>query len=381
MIYKNLYTRRNGMLSAVIFSLIIFSCAAGMKGKTGLEGDLESLIFSRFNTVKVAHLPTPLEEMKTLTAELGGPQLYMKRDDQTGLAFGGNKARKLEFIFADILRKKSDVVITWAGVQSNWCRQTAAAAKMYGIKPVLVLFKTEGKPIHYDGNLLIDKILDADVHFVEPGEDGMKKIEQIAEEEKSKGHNPYIVPVGGSRTRYSMTEPLGAVAYAHCFYELYTQAKKMGYPVTHVVHATGSGGTQAGLVVGAKAMGGTVKVVGISVSGKAESIKENVAAISEETAGVLGLDLTFTPEEIIVFDDYVGEGYGIMNKPTVDAITLTARKEGIILDPVYTGKAMSGLVDLIKNGYFKKDDHVVFIHTGGTPALFVYRNELMEYMK
>jgi len=374
---------RKNML--IILGIVIlftgFRCSTMNLKSPAPDNKLKTAIDSKFKTVKVAHLPTPFEEMKALTAEFNGPKLYIKRDDATGLAFGGNKARKLEFIFADILAKKANVVITWAGVQSNWCRQTAAAAKMFGIKPVLVLFKSEGKPVVYDGNLLLDKIMDADVRFVEPGQDGMKLIEQIAEEEKAKGNTVYIAPVGGSRTGYSMTEPLGAIAYADALNEMYTQALEMNVKITHVVHATGSGGTQAGLVVGAKALGGDVKIVGISISGKKENIQKNVAAIAGQTAKTLGLALTFTPEEIIVFDEYVGEGYGILNQPTVDAITLTARKEGIMLDPVYTGKALSGLIALIKKGYFKKDDGVVFLHSGGTPALFVYKDELMEYMK
>jgi 1-aminocyclopropane-1-carboxylate deaminase/D-cysteine desulfhydrase-like pyridoxal-dependent ACC family enzyme len=275
--------------------------------------DLDRVIAGKYDKVELAHLPTPLEEMKALSAELGGPRLYVKRDDQTGLAFGGNKARKLEYIFADLLEKKADSIITWAGVQSNWCRQTAAAARIYGIKPVLVLFKRDDSPVAYDGNLLLDLIMDADVRIIEPGLERQAVVDRIVAEERAKGLNPYVVPVGGSSLGGSMTEPLGAVSYAAGFSETYRQARERGFKFDYVVLATGSGGTQAGLVVGAKAIDPQVQIVGISVSGKREGVQENVAKIANETAKALGLDLNFSADEIVVFDDYVGEGYGKLN--------------------------------------------------------------------
>lgn len=339
----------------------------------------------KFRHVKLAHLPTPMERMKALSSELNGPTLYTKRDDQTGLAFGGNKARKLEFIIADALMKKSDVIITWAGIQSNWCRQTAAAARAFGIKPILVLFKRPEAPTGYDGNLLLDFILDADIRIIEPKEDEEIDIEEIinrvAEDEKEKGHNPYIVPVGGSRVGGSMMEPLGAISYTKAFLEIYKEAKKKKIEISHLVLATGSGGTQAGLIVGAKALGTSIKIVGISVSREKASVKENVSAIADDVAEALGLKMTFSPDEVVVFDEYLGEGYGILNKEIADAIRIVAKKEGIILDPVYTGKAMVGLIDLTRKGYFTKGDGVVFLHTGGTPALFVYKEGLLELLK
>lgn len=343
---------------------------------------LDKTISNKFSRVELAHLPTPLEELNVLSSELNGPKLYIKRDDQTGLAFGGNKARKLEFIIADVINKKADVIITSAGIQSNWCRQTAAAARIFGIEPILVLSKKDEAPVSiYDGNLLLDFILGADIRLVNPGENRTKIVDQITEAEMEKGHNPYIIPVGGSRVGGSMMEPLGAIGYTKAFLEIYNEAQKRKIKIDYVVHATGSGGTQAGLVVGAKALGADIKIIGISVSGAKAPAQRNVSNIANNIAEVLDLEITFSPEEVIVFDDYVGEGYGILNQETVDAISLLARKEGIILDPVYTGKAMSGLVDLIKKGYFSKDDGVVFIHTGGTPALFAYKEELMEFLK
>jgi D-cysteine desulfhydrase family pyridoxal phosphate-dependent enzyme len=343
--------------------------------------DLDRAIADKYDRVELAHLPTPLEEMKALSAELGGPRLYVKRDDQTGLAFGGNKARKLEYIFADLLEKKADSIITWAGVQSNWCRQTAAAARIYGIKPTLILFKRDDSPVVYDGNLLLDLIMDADVRIIEPGRERQAMVDRIVEEEKAKGFHPYVVPVGGSSIGGSMTEPLGAISYAAAFSEIHRQAIAKGYPFSYVVLPTGSGGTQAGLVVGAKAIDPSVQIIGISVSSDKASVKATVAKIANETAKVLGVDLDFTVDEIVVFDDYVGEGYGKLNRSHADAIALTARKEGVLLDPVYTGKAMAGTIDLIKKGYFKKDEGVVFLHSGGTPALFVYKDRLLELIE
>jgi len=343
---------------------------------------------NKFRRVKLAYLPTPLERMRVLSYNLNGPILYIKRDDQTGLAFGGNKTRKLEFIIADIFKKKADVVITWAGVQSNWCRQTAAAARMFRIKPILVLFKKPESPASYDGNLLLDFILGADIRVIE--EEAGKIIEEeevagiinrIAEDERKEGHNPYIVPVGGSMVGGSMTEPLGAISYTKAFLEIYKEAKKRKVKIDYIVLATGSGGTQAGLVVGAKALGTNIKVVGISVSREKASVQERVSVIANDTAEALGLSMTISPEEVVVFDDYIGEGYGILNQETADAIRLVAETEGIILDPVYTGKAMVGLIDLTRKGYFTENDVVVFLHTGGTPALFAYKENLLEFLK
>ena len=346
-----------------------------VRGPGGMQtGRLEEIISRKFRRKRIAHLPTLLERLDVLTAELGGPRLYIKRDDQTGLAFGGNKTRKLEFIVADALDKEADVIITWGGEQSNWCRQTVAAAMMFGIKPVLVLSKKEAGAVKYDGNLFLDALFGADIRFVEPGGNRNEIVDQVTEEYKAKGHNPYVVAVGGSSVGGSMTEPIGALSYTKAFVETYKQARASGIKINHLVHATGSGGTQSGLVVGAKAVDPEVKIVGISVGGAKAGGQKSVSTISNQLAEVLGL-------EVIIFDEYVGEGYGILNQQIADAIRVMARKEGILLDPVYTGKAMAGLLDLIKKGYFKKDDNVIFMHTGGTPALFAYKEQLLELMK
>jgi 1-aminocyclopropane-1-carboxylate deaminase/D-cysteine desulfhydrase-like pyridoxal-dependent ACC family enzyme len=253
-----------------------------------------------------------------------------------------------------------------------------AAARKFGVEPILVLAKTDDSPVVYDGNLLLDAIMDADLRIIEPGEEREVVAERILKEERGQGRNPYIVDVGGSRVGGSMTEPLGAVSYAAAFSEIYRQALERGYDFDYVVTPTGSGGTQAGLVVGAKAIDPEVQIVGISVSGSEKAIQENVARIANATAKVLGLNLEFSAGEIVVFDDYVGKGYGKLNQAHADAIALAARREAIMLDPVYTGKSMAGTIDLIKKGYFKKDEGVVFLHSGGTPALFVYKDQILE---
>ena len=364
-------------------TLVLGSC--GGAGAGDLEGDTTDpmTVFDdavgRFEQAPLAHLPTPFEEMPTLAAELGGPRLFVKRDDQTGLAFGGNKARKLDFILADAVAKGSDSVITWAGVQSNWARMTAAGSRRLGMNPILVLARREDQSVApADGNLLLDRILGADVRIIEPGEDREAMVDEIAATEREAGRNPYVVSVGGSRTGGDMDLPLGSVAYANCFRELVAQARDAGVTITHVVHASGSGSTQAGLVVGAKMLAPDVKVIGISTGGSKAAGEANVLGIARETVEAMGLDLAIEPADVVVHDEYVGEGYGILNEDVVETIALTARTEGILLDPVYTGKSMTGLFDMARTGQFSDTDVVVFLHTGGTPALFPYREGLLE---
>lgn len=369
--------------TAVLLAGILFAC--GGAGAGDLEGDATDPMskfdeaVDRFERTTLSHLPTPFEEMGTLAAELGGPRLFVKRDDQTGLAFGGNKARKLDFILADAAAKGSDSVITWAGVQSNWARMTAAGARRLGMDPILVLQRREDQSVApADGNLLLDRILGADVRIIEPGEDREAMVEEIAAAEREAGRTPYVVSVGGSRTGGGMALPLGSVAYANGFRELLGQARDAGVTVTHVVHASGSGSTQAGLVVGARAVAPEVKIIGISTGGSKAAGEANVLAIARETVEAMGFDLAIEPADVVVHDEYFGEGYGILNQRVVEAIAQVARTEGILLDPVYTGKAMTGLLDLVRSGHFSDTDVVVFLHTGGTPALFPYREALLE---
>jgi D-cysteine desulfhydrase family pyridoxal phosphate-dependent enzyme len=326
--------------------------------------------------------------MKRLSQELGLRVLF-KRDDQTGLAFGGNKARKLEYIMADALSKQADTIITWAGVQSNWCRQTAAAAKKLGLHPVLVLFRRPGQPSEYDGNLLLDFVFDSDIRLVDKQEDqkmmeyeGVKEVvDAVAEQFRKEGHQPYIAPIGGSLPEASMKEPWGAIGYVNGFLEVSEQTASQGTPVDAVVFATGSGSTQGGLLVGAKLVSPGTRVVGISVSETRETMAAYVRNISEKTMTLLEQPQSISDDDIIVFDDYLREGYGILDQKVVDAIQLVAQKEGVLLDPVYTGKAMSGFFDLVEKGYFEKGATVVFLHSGGTPALFPYRERLREFME
>lgn len=342
----------------------------------------------KFPRVSLIHAPTPFRKLDYLTAELGGPDIYIKRDDLTGLAFGGNKSRKLEYIISDVLAKEADVIITWASLQSNWCMQTAAAAKKFGIKPILILFKTYDLPAEYDGNLLLDYILGADIRIKEAPkgkivklEDALAVVNEVAREVREGGHQAYLVSVGGSMPLGSMDLPLGAISYVNAFAEMHEQAKAFGIQADYVVHSSGSGATQAGLVVGAKALTRGAKVLGISVSDGRETLGRDVLKIVQATEKALKLETQIKADDVIVFDEYIKDGYGIANKEVADMIRLVFTKEGIVLDPVYTAKAMAGLVDLIKNGYFEKTDKVVFFHTGGTPALFPNKHKLVEYLK
>ena len=334
---------------------------------------------ARFERAPLAHLPTPFEELTALAAELGGPRLFTKRDDQTGLAFGGNKARKLDFILADAKARGSDRVITWAGVQSNWARMTAAGARRLGMEATLVLQRREGQPTEpADGNLLLDRLLGAEVVLLEPDADREAEVERVVAAARADGGKPYVVGVGGSRTGHSMEHPLGAVAYANGFRELLAQARDRGVEITHVVHASGSGSTQAGLVVGAAALAPGVEIIGISSGGAKEASERNVLEIARQTVAAMDLPVEILPERVTVLDDYVGEGYGVVDRRIVEAIALVARTEGLLLDPVYTGKALTGLIGLIESGELGPEDTVVFLHTGGTPALFPYRRDLLD---
>ena len=340
-----------------------------------------------FPRVDIIHRPTPMRKLVRLSARLGGPEIYIKRDDLTGLAFGGNKSRKLEFIVADMLEKKADVVITWASLQSNWCMQTAAAARTFGIKPILMLFKPADHPATADGNVLLDVILDADIRILdaEKGKivksaQAMDVLDEAGREVKTQGHRPYLVPVGGSLVRGDMDKPLGAISYVAGFAELIEEMRNGGIDPNYIIHATGSGGTQAGLVVGARALTSSCRILGISVSDPKGPFSDDVSEIARAADEVLGLGLEIMPGDITVFDEYIGEGYAVVDKAVAEVIRLVFQTEGIVLDPVYTAKAMIGLIDLIKTGFFKPTDKVVFLHTGGTPALFPNREKIFSFL-
>lgn len=318
----------------------------------------------------LAHLPTPLEPMQRLSEALGGTEIWIKRDDQTGLAMGGNKTRKLEYVIADALAQGADVVLTVGAAQSNHCRQTAAAAARAGLDCVLVL---RGEPVpreSWTGNLLLDDLLGARVMWAR-GEDPLVVMEATAETERAAGRTAYTITYGASNA-------VGASAYALAFQEIADQTAAGGLtPFDRVVFATGSGGTQAGLVVGAKACGYEGQMLGISVSRTAEVVRGNVTDLLAPTAAYLGLELELGPEVVHVDDGYVGAGYGVLTDVERSAVRQVAELEGILLDPVYTGKAMAGLLDLVRQGEIGADEKVLFWHTGGTPALFAHAAGLL----
>ncbi len=325
--------------------------------------------------IRLANLPTPLQEIPNFSKKLDGVNLFIKRDDLTGLAFGGNKTRKLEFIMADALDKGANTIVAGIqGFQSNFLAQTAAAAKKLGMGVVLVKTgpKDDYDPQEYDGNHLLQFMLGADIR-VRTSEHS-PKLEKIAEELEMEGHNPYIVLNAGST-------PLGTVGYANAMLELLSQAVEKGMKIDYVVHGTGSAGTQAGLVLGAKGLNTGIKVLGISVSETTDGIAKRVMELANDSAKLLDMEISVKKKDVTVIGGYAGEGYGVVNEGKLEAIELMAQTEGVFLDPVYTGTAMAGLIDLIRNGYFDKKDNIVFIHTGGTPALFPYKGPIKSFIK
>jgi D-cysteine desulfhydrase family pyridoxal phosphate-dependent enzyme len=314
----------------------------------------------------IAHLPTPLEPLPRLSTELG-PRIFIKRDDQTGLAGGGNKTRKLEFLVADALEKKADTLITVGAPQSNHARQTAAAAAKFGLRCILVL--RGDAPPEATGNLLLDHLLGAQVIW--SGKRSREEVmEEVADEEKAAGRHPYPVPLGGST-------PLGAAAYALAMVELKEQMEANNLSFDRIIFASSSGGTQAGLVVGAGMTGFRGEVSGISVDEDLETLRSTVARIATETATLLGQPRAYSPQDISANTDYLGAGYAIMGKPEREAIELFAQTEGILVDPVYTGRAAAGMIDLIRRGVIGKQETILFWHTGGTPALWAYADQLV----
>lgn len=313
--------------------------------------------------------PTPLIELSRLSKALDGPTIFMKRDDNTGLALGGNKTRKLEFIMGDALAQGADCVITAGAAQSNHCRQTAAAAASLGLECHLVLGGEE--PEQTSGNLLLDKIFGSHIHWAganRKGEDIPKIVEQLTKQ----GKKPYVIPYGGSNE-------LGALAFVEAFKELESQRESMDLSFTHIVFASSSGATQAGLMLGKKILNSPAQIVGINID-KGETDKvpfdQYTVALANSTASLIGADHQFTESDLTLNSDYVGEGYGVVGTLENEAIAMTAQTEGILLDPVYTGRAMGGLIDMIRSGKIKKTDRVLFWHTGGAPALFAYSSDL-----
>ncbi|RLC79767.1 MAG: D-cysteine desulfhydrase [Chloroflexi bacterium] len=325
-----------------------------------------------FPRIRFAHLPSALEELPCLSELLGGPRILVKRDDQIGLGIGGNKTRKLEFLIADALAKGAKKVVTFGGPQSNHVRQTASAARKVGLEPVIIILGEE--PERFQGNLLLDKLYGADIRFLNLGggearltlEQARKLLHAAARVMPGlRGRGVYIIPVGGH-------SPIGILGYVNAAFELHKQAQERGFNVDYVVVAAGTGGTMAGLMAGFRLLGAKTKVIGIDVGKLWKAFPKSIAKMANEVGKLLGEDLRFTPEEVCLYEDYVGEAYAVPTPECIEAIKLLARNEGLILDPVYTGKAMAGLLDLARKGVFNKEDTVVFFHTGGTPGIYAY---------
>jgi L-cysteate sulfo-lyase len=327
---------------------------------------------ARFPRLHMAHLPTPLEPMERLSALLGGPKLWVKRDDCTGLGTGGNKTRKLEYLMGEALAQGADTIVTQGAVQTNHGRQTAAIAAKLGMRCIILLeHRVETNDVDYlsNGNVLLDELFGAELRHFPGGEDMNAALEPVGEEVKAAGGRPYLIPGGGSN-------PTGALGYVGCAQELLWQANERSLRIDHVVHATGSAGTQAGLVTGLEASSSGIPVLGIGVRAPKPKQEENVHKLAEATVERLGVKGGIDRERVVANCDYVGGGYGIPTDGMVEAVRLFARQEGILLDPVYSGKGAAGLIDLVRKGFFAKGDNVVFVHTGGSAGLFAYRRSL-----
>jgi len=317
-----------------------------------MNGSLKEVPRLRF-----AHLPTPIDELGRLSKALGGPRIFVKRDDATGLALGGNKTRKLEFLIADALQKGASTIVTAGAAQSNHCRQTAAAAAKFGLDCVLVL--NGPRPAAASANILLDSLLGARIVWVDRREDRERVQKEICAELETAGKTPYFMPYGGST-------PIGALGYAFAVEE----AMKQGMDADWYVFGTSSGGTHAGLVLGARLFGLRGKVLGISIDESEAWLKERVSSLASDASELLGPRMEVRPEDILANDAYCRAGYGVLTEAEVEAVGLFARTEGLLLDPVYTGRAAAGLVDLARKGFFGKNDTVLFWNTGGQPALF-----------
>ncbi len=323
---------------------------------------------ARFPRRFLAHLPTPLERLDRLSKELGGPEIWIKRDDCTGLSTGGNKTRKLEFLMAEAELEGAEMVMTQGATQSNHARQTAAFAAKLGMGcHILLEDRTGSNNANYNnnGNVLLDHLHGATTEKRPGGLDMNAEMEKVADQFRADGKKVYTIPGGGSN-------PTGALGYVNCAFEMIAQANDGGLKLDHIVTATGSAGTQAGLVVGLKAMNAQIPLLGIGVRAPKPKQEENVYNLAVATAEKLGCPGVVAREDVVANTDYVGEGYGIPTESGLEAIQMFAELEAILLDPVYSAKGAAGFIDLIRKGHFKKGERVVFLHTGGSAALFGY---------
>lgn len=317
---------------------------------------------------------TPIQYLDQLTQLLKGPNIFVKRDDMLGLVGGGSKTRKLEFLMADAIGKASDCIITCGDVQSNHCRLTLSAANYEGLDCHLILeerIPNSFSPKANGNNLLYQLLGASSIRVVPRGTDLLQEMDALKQQLEFQGFQPYVIPVGGSN-------PIGDLGYIACAEEILVQTGQLGIRIDQIVCASGSGGTHAGLVAGFKTLNTQIKVIGIGINRKKplqdEAVHHHILSVCE----MLDLETKIDYEDIIIFDDYIGEGYSLPTEEMKKAVRLLAKKEAILLDPVYTGKAMAGMIDLIKNGYFKKDDNILFLHTGGIPGLYAHANELMD---
>jgi len=315
------------------------------------------MTISRLN---FAHLPTPIETLPRLSDALGGPRLLIKRDDLTGLAFGGNKTRKLEFLVAEARDHGAKTLISGGALQSNHCRQTAAAAARFGLRCILVL--TGEKPPKPSANLLLDELFGAEIVYVAERKDRDRILQETFDRAAKEGKEPYLVPYGGS-------SPTGALGYAFAVKELVEQNVQADW----IVFATSSAGTHAGLLLGQRVFGYKGKVLGISIDESEEWLKEEVSKLASDTSQKVDERIEFSPGDVLANADYCASGYGIVTERERQAIELFARYEGLLLDPVYTGRSAAGMIDLIRKGFFKKAETVLFLHTGGQLALFAHQ--------
>jgi D-cysteine desulfhydrase/L-cysteate sulfo-lyase len=318
--------------------------------------------------INLLHAPTPLEPLPRLSAALGGPQIWAKRDDCTGLALGGNKVRKLEYLLGEALARRADTVITAGGFQSNHARQTAAAAARLGLRCLLILADmVPGRAPAYrtNGNLILDDLFGAQIELHPGTADVDSAMARAAERNIADGHKPYIVPLGGSNA-------LGLMGYARAARELLEQARVQQVEFKQVVLASASGGTHAGLALGLALQGSNAPVIGYCVARASTDLRPRIAALVRDGAELLGVDTPLMAEDLILQDGVVGQGYGLPTSEMAEAVRLAASHEGLVLDPVYTGKAMAGLIAAVRAGHYRSSDVVIFLHTGGAPGLFAY---------
>jgi L-cysteate sulfo-lyase len=328
-----------------------------------------SSALERFNRLGLAQLPTPLEPMKRLSAHLGGPRLWVKREDCTGLGFGGNKLRKLDYVLREAVGGGADTLVSGGVVQSNSQRQVAAAAAKLGLACHLAVYHGRLAPpspeYEHTGNALLNRLFGAELHDVPWDGDRNSAIRDLADRLRAQGRKPYVVP-------YGVSSPLGALAYASTVLEIAAQSEALGFSPQAIVHCSGSGGTQAGLVVGADACLPHARIVGIDIDAEPERVRADVLTYGQAAADLVGQPFDAACVEVVA--GHAGPAYGVPHEATVEAIRLAARLEALVLDPVYSGKGLAGLIALIKAGRWTADQDVVFIHTGGAPALFAYRH-------